>query len=166
MRLYLINFYEAYRADEQGVRAMMNVPSDTEYYKHEIVSEADVELPKGYRLEEFEWGNAVMYGAENADIVTCQVDGGYKTVLVTSRGEDLLMYWGIYKYLVEVDGEFHDAVVGIDGIGSFIHRGQEMFVARRNISESPTPGKTGRGSLLIDTGKRIINDIYTIAKFK
>lgn len=166
MKLYLINFYETYRADEQGVRAMMEIPNDTVYYKHEIVSEADVELPEGYRLEEFEWGNTVMYGAENAEIVTYQIDGGYKTVLVTSRGEELLMYWGTYKYLVEVDGEFHDAVVGIDGIGSFIHRGQEMRVSRRKILESPTPKRTGRGFLLIDTGKRIINDIYTIAKSK
>jgi hypothetical protein len=166
MKLYLINFNETYRADEQGVRAMMNVPSDTEYYKHEIISEADVELPEGYRLEEFEWGNAVMYGVENAEIVTYQVDGGYKTVLVTSRREELLMYWGTYKYLVEVDGEFHDAVVGIDGIGSFIHRGQEMRVSRRNILESPTPKGTGRGFLLIYIGKRVINDIHTIAKFK
>lgn len=47
IKLYKVNIYQAYRADEQGIRWFAYNPSDTTDYKHEIMSEIEIELPKG-----------------------------------------------------------------------------------------------------------------------
>lgn len=51
MKVYKINQYEAYRADEKGVRYSINEPgNDTVYYKSEVVS-FDVNLPEGFSVK-------------------------------------------------------------------------------------------------------------------
>lgn len=52
IKLYKVNVYQAYRADEQGVRWFTYKPSDTTDYKSEIVDEIEVELPKGITYDE------------------------------------------------------------------------------------------------------------------
>lgn len=47
IKLYKVNVYQAYRADEQGIRWFTSRPIDTEYYKHEILEEIESELPEG-----------------------------------------------------------------------------------------------------------------------
>ena len=47
IKLYKVNVYQAYRADEEGIRWFTYKPSDTEYYKHEILEEVEKELPEG-----------------------------------------------------------------------------------------------------------------------
>lgn len=50
--LYKVNTYQAYRADEQGIRWMTNSPSDTVDYKHEVLESTTKHLPKGYTYDE------------------------------------------------------------------------------------------------------------------
>ena len=52
IKLYKVNVYQAYRADEEGVRWFTYKPSDTEYYKHEILDEVEKELPKGITYDD------------------------------------------------------------------------------------------------------------------
>lgn len=52
IKLYKVNTYQAYRADEQGVRWFTYKPCDTIDYKCEIVDEVEVELPKGITYDE------------------------------------------------------------------------------------------------------------------
>lgn len=52
IKLYKVNVYQAYRADEEGVRWFPHKPSDTEYYKHEILDEIEKELPEGVTYDE------------------------------------------------------------------------------------------------------------------
>lgn len=47
MKLYKVNVYSAYRADETGIRWFTFKPTDTEFYKHEILEEIEKELPLG-----------------------------------------------------------------------------------------------------------------------
>ena len=47
IKLYKVNIYQAYRADEQGIRWFTDKPADTEYYNHEIMEEREVKLPEG-----------------------------------------------------------------------------------------------------------------------
>ena len=47
IKLYKVNVYQAYRADEEGIRWFTYKPSDTEYYKHEILEEVEKELLEG-----------------------------------------------------------------------------------------------------------------------
>ena len=94
MKLYLINIYEAYIAQEQGITAMRNLPTDTIDYKHELLEEADVELPTGYTLEQTQGdGEEIFFGNEGAEMVTEQQDGKYITSLVTSEGITTLHTW-------------------------------------------------------------------------
>lgn len=52
IKLYKVNVYQAYRADEEGIRWFTYKPSDTEHYKHEILDEVEKELPKGITYDE------------------------------------------------------------------------------------------------------------------
>lgn len=52
IKLYKVNTYQAYRADEEGIRWFTYKPSDTIDYKCEIVEEVEVELPKGVTYDE------------------------------------------------------------------------------------------------------------------
>ena len=52
IKLYKVNVYQAYRADEEGVRWFTYKPSDTEHYKHEILDEVEKALPKGITYDE------------------------------------------------------------------------------------------------------------------
>ena len=47
IKLYKVNVYQAYRADEEGVRWFTYKPTDTDSYKHEILEEVEKELPTG-----------------------------------------------------------------------------------------------------------------------
>ena len=98
MKLYLINIYEAYRADEQGVTAMREVPNDSDYYKYEVLEEADVELPAGFELEKTQGdGTEIFCGNEAAEMVTELNNGHYMTSLVTSDGMARLYRWDYQK---------------------------------------------------------------------
>lgn len=52
IKLYKVNFYQAYRADEEGVRWLTSVPTDDVYYKSEIIEETEKELPSGITYDE------------------------------------------------------------------------------------------------------------------
>ena len=52
IKLYKVNVYQAYRADEEGIRWFTHKPSDNEYYKHEILDEIEKELPEGITYDE------------------------------------------------------------------------------------------------------------------
>ena len=47
IKLYKVNVYQAYRADEEGTRWFTHKPTDTDSYKHEILEEVEKELPTG-----------------------------------------------------------------------------------------------------------------------
>ena len=47
MKLYKVDIYQAYRADETGIRWFTYEPVDNEFYKHEILEEIEKELPAG-----------------------------------------------------------------------------------------------------------------------
>ena len=47
IKLYKVNVYQAYRADEEGTRWFTYKPTDTDSYKHEILEEVEKELPTG-----------------------------------------------------------------------------------------------------------------------
>ena len=94
MKLYLINIYEAYRADEQGVTAMREVPNNSDYYKYEVLEEADVELPAGFELEKTQGdGTEIFCGNEAAEMVTEWQDDHYVTSLITSKGATVIKVW-------------------------------------------------------------------------
>lgn len=94
MKLYLINIYEAYMADEQGVTAMREIPNDTDCYKHEVLEESDVELPAGFELAKTQGGGEEIFcGNEAAEMVTEWQDGHYVTSLITSRGSTVIKVW-------------------------------------------------------------------------
>ena len=52
IKLYKVNVYNAYRADESGVRWFPYIPNDTPYYKHEVLEEIEKELPEGITYDE------------------------------------------------------------------------------------------------------------------
>ena len=94
MKLYLINNYEAYRADEKGVYAGRKVPEDTIYYKHEILEEANVQLPDGYEIGVTRHGEeAIFKGSEYAFMITERKGNTHVTSLVTSDGIVRLHTW-------------------------------------------------------------------------
>lgn len=53
IKLFKVNVYEAYRADETGVRWFLYEPSDNIYHKCEILVEVEKELPKGITYDDF-----------------------------------------------------------------------------------------------------------------
>lgn len=94
MKLYLINTYEAYIAKEQGIRAFREIPNDTLYYKHELLEQAEVELPDGFTLEKTQGeGEEIFGGNEAAEMITEYTNGKYVTSLVTSDGVVRLHIW-------------------------------------------------------------------------
>lgn len=94
MKLYLINQYDAYTASEHGIRAVRNLPVETAYYKHEVLEEADINLPDGFTLESTQGqGSEIFKGNEAADMITEFVAGIYVTELVTSDGIVPLKIW-------------------------------------------------------------------------
>lgn len=94
MKLYLINQYKAYMAQEEGITAVRNLPNETPYYKHEVLGEADIELPEGFTLEGTQCGGEeIFHGTESAVMVTEMKGGKYITNLVTSSGIVELYTW-------------------------------------------------------------------------
>ena len=92
--LYLINQYEAYIAAEQGIIAVRNMPIDTIDYKHELLEQAEVELPNGFSIEKTQGeGEEIFKGNEGAELVTEFTGGKYVTSLVTSDGIQTLKVW-------------------------------------------------------------------------
>ena len=53
MKLFKANVYEAYRADEKGIRWFLYEPCDNIHYKVEILDEVEIELPNGITFDEF-----------------------------------------------------------------------------------------------------------------
>lgn len=53
IKLFKVNVYDAYRADETGIRWFLYEPSDNVYYKCEILEEVEKELPKGITYDDF-----------------------------------------------------------------------------------------------------------------
>lgn len=53
IKLFKVNVYQAYRADETGVRWFLYEPSDNVYHKCEILDEVEKELPKGITYDDF-----------------------------------------------------------------------------------------------------------------
>ena len=94
MKLYLINQYEAYQSAEQGVTAVRELPNETVYYKHEVLAEADVDLPEGFEVAKTTHGDtAIFFGNDYAVMVTEWRNGHYVTSLVTSDGIVTLHKW-------------------------------------------------------------------------
>lgn len=93
MKLYLVNHYETYMASEKGITATRHKPTDTMYYKSEVLKEAEVELPNGFTIKEIQCGEEIFKGDEGADMVTEKVNGKYVTSLVTSEGVVELYEW-------------------------------------------------------------------------
>ena len=94
MKLYLINFYETYRADERGITAMYQLPDETVYYKYEILEETEVDLPHGFEFCETKgYGKEIFKGDEVATMFTKHDGSGYITSLTTSDGTVILHKW-------------------------------------------------------------------------
>ena len=53
IKLFKVNVYEAYRADEIGIRWFLYEPSNNIYNKCEILGEVEKELPKGITYDDF-----------------------------------------------------------------------------------------------------------------
>lgn len=53
IKLFKVNVYQAYRADETGVRWFLYEPCDNVYHKCEILEEVEKELPKGITYDDF-----------------------------------------------------------------------------------------------------------------
>lgn len=53
IKLFKVNVYQAYRADEEGIRWFLYEPSDNIHYKVEILDENEIELPNGITYDEF-----------------------------------------------------------------------------------------------------------------
>ena len=53
IKLFKANVYQAYRADEEGIRWFLYEPCDNVYYKCEILEEVEKELPKGITYDDF-----------------------------------------------------------------------------------------------------------------
>lgn len=69
MKLYKINTYEAYRADEKGIHWADEIIEDSIYYKHEVLEELEVEdLAKPYAIHTDEDGKPFV---ETADNILC-----------------------------------------------------------------------------------------------
>lgn len=94
IKLYLINQYKAYQAAEQGVTAVHELPNETMYYKHEVLVESDVELPKGFKVAKtIGDGTEIFFGNEDATMITVRESDHYVTSLVTSKGITDIKEW-------------------------------------------------------------------------
>ena len=95
-KLYLVNTYEAYRADEIGVKASIHEPIDTIDYKHEVIAEDEIILPIGFELcETSGHGQEFFHGDNPCEMVTEQTSYGYVTSLVSSEGITPIKKWNI-----------------------------------------------------------------------
>ena len=98
MKLYLINVYETYRADEQGVRAFRELPNGSIYYKYEVMEESDVTLPSDYEVCTTQGeGTEIFNGDDAVEMVTEKKGGSYITSLVSSNGIVELHRWNYGK---------------------------------------------------------------------
>lgn len=52
IKLFKVNVYQAYRADEEGIRWFTYIPSDDVYYKYQLIEEVEKELPKGITYDD------------------------------------------------------------------------------------------------------------------
>lgn len=52
IKLFKVNVYQAYRADEEGMRWFTYIPSDDVYYKYQLIEEVEMELPKGITYDD------------------------------------------------------------------------------------------------------------------
>lgn len=52
IKLFKVNVYDAYRADEKGIRWFLYEPCDNIYHKYEILGEVEKELPKGITYDD------------------------------------------------------------------------------------------------------------------
>lgn len=94
IKLYLINQYEAYQAAELGITAVRELPNETQYYKHEVLAETDVELPKGFKVAKTNGDSTeIFFGNEDAAMITVRDDDHYVTSLVTSKGITDIKEW-------------------------------------------------------------------------
>lgn len=94
IKLYLINQYEAYQSSELGVTAVRELPNETMYYKHEVLAESDVELPKGFKVAKTNGdGTEIFFGNEDAAMITVRDGDHYVTSLVTSQGITDIKEW-------------------------------------------------------------------------
>lgn len=75
MKVYKINQYAAYRADEKGIIYSINEPSnDTIYYKSEVES-FDINLPEGFSVVKNFWGDKFLKYGES-DVLIGEDDKG------------------------------------------------------------------------------------------
>lgn len=66
MKLYKINTYEAYRADEKGIYWSDELTDDSIYYKYEMLAELEVEdLAEPYTIHTDEDGKPFAVTADN-----------------------------------------------------------------------------------------------------
>ena len=95
MKLYLYNCTTAQMAAECGINASRTCPTDTLYYKYDILEEADVTLPEGFSLEKTQGdGEEIFFGNQPVSLSTAQLtDGSYATYLITTDGMILLHAW-------------------------------------------------------------------------
>lgn len=97
MKLYLINTYESQMASEQGITATLHEPTNTLYYKSEILEEVDVPLPDGFLQGNPNIGypEDIYFFNEAAEMVTELRNGRYVTSLVVSEG---IFKWHVWKW--------------------------------------------------------------------
>lgn len=53
IKLFKVNVYQSYRADETGIRWFLYEPCDNIYHKCEILDVVEKELPKGITYDDF-----------------------------------------------------------------------------------------------------------------
>jgi hypothetical protein len=91
MKVYRVNQYEAYRADEIGVRYSINEPTnDTVYYKSETQC-FEIELPKGFYVVTYSFDGlkALKYG-DDEEVLICEDEKG--VYLLICDGSDKKIY--------------------------------------------------------------------------
>ncbi len=92
MKLYLVQCYQAYSARECKVTATFYEPNDTLYYKHDLIQEAEIELPDCYKIDEY---NDIYRDGKHCPMWTEEVNGLWKTFILDAveRIPVLLKQW-------------------------------------------------------------------------
>lgn len=81
IKLFKVNVYQAYRADEKGVRWFLYEPCDNVYHKVEILEEVEKELPQGISYD-----NMIMTFDDNGhDCQMVQSNNGYVYLVSSER---------------------------------------------------------------------------------
>lgn len=81
IKLFKVNVYQAYRADEKGVRWFLYEPCDNVYHKVEILEEVEKELPHGISYD-----NMTMIFDDNGhDCQMVQSKNGYVYLVSSER---------------------------------------------------------------------------------